>query len=407
MKQKPIIEQYVPIERITRDDKHNFFGYYDIQPFSSDNAYHLCHRIDFEDRMQSENDVAEIGMIRLYDNTFIPLAKTYAWNWQQGSLLQWHPAYPDSKILYNSVFGDSDLCLSFRGVIKDIHTGEEKILPMPINNVSPDGKFALSLNFARVYWLRPGYGYAGIPDKWENDAHPKDDGVWRIDLETGACKLIVSTDELFKLCEPNMSAEERNMKYVVNHINMNTDGTRFLMLFRGRSNSGVNTVYRTDTVTIGCDGSDPYLLLNNSGSHLHWRDRDNVLIWSDPKECGARDFYILKDKTKEYTPFGSAETVGRNGHVSYSPNRRYVLNDTYPDRHGYITLSVFDTVTEEKIPLIKLASKSLNRFPCEDVRCDLHPRWSKDGSMISFDSIHEGHRHIYVIRTEDIKGYTL
>lgn len=30
-----------------------------------------------------------------------------------------------------------------------------------------------------------------------------------------------------------------------------------------------------------------------------------------------------------------------------------------------------------------------------DIRCDLHPRWNRNGTAISFDSIHENHRHVY------------
>ncbi|SVE55722.1 uncharacterized protein METZ01_LOCUS508576, partial [marine metagenome] len=32
-----------------------------------------------------------------------------------------------------------------------------------------------------------------------------------------------------------------------------------------------------------------------------------------------------------------------------------------------------------------------------EVRCDLHPRWSPTGSMICFDSAHEGKRAVCVL----------
>ena len=34
--------------------------------------------------------------------------------------------------------------------------------------------------------------------------------------------------------------------------------------------------------------------------------------------------------------------------------------------------------------------------------CDLHPCWSPDGKMVSFDSTHEGFRGIYVVDMEPI-----
>jgi hypothetical protein len=38
----------------------------------------------------------------------------------------------------------------------------------------------------------------------------------------------------------------------------------------------------------------------------------------------------------------------------------------------------------------------------EDIRCDLHPRWNRDGTQVCVDSAHEGERQMYVIDVSDL-----
>jgi hypothetical protein len=85
----------------------------------------------------------------------------------------------------------------------------------------------------------------------------------------------------------------------------------------------------------------------------------------------------------------------RDGHCSYSPDeaRRWIANDTYPDAEQRRTLYVFDTQTGRRTDLGRFYSPP---ELTQDFRVDLHPRWSRDGRQLCFDSAHEGSRQLYV-----------
>ena len=60
----------------------------------------------------------------------------------------------------------------FVSVIRDLASGETRILPLPIYALSPDGHCAVSPEFARIHRTRPGYGYLGVPEIAPDDPAP-------------------------------------------------------------------------------------------------------------------------------------------------------------------------------------------------------------------------------------------
>ncbi len=392
---KPILRQTVPIERLTGyDSKRYFFGYYDLAAVSQDGNYHLTHRIDSADRMQTATDRCEIGMIRLGDHGYIPLSTTYAWNFQQGTMLQWNPACPNEEIIYN-VSANHGLCT----VVQHVHTSEKRYLPRPVASVSPDGKWGLSINFARIFWFRGGYGYACAPDPF-TDLCPADDGVFLMNMETGESELVLSAQTMRELAKEYLTEEEYHThKYVVNHITFNTDGSRFVVLFRCKSTDPKRKGWKTLTFTANRDGSEPYLLLNIMGSHYSWRDPSHILFFANPFDCPTRGFYLFEDKTHNYIEYHPMQEG--DGHCNYSPDRKFFLNDTYY-RNGYRKLYLHDVEKDKSVELAVLRSENPLYLDDVDMRCDLHARFSPDGSFITFDSVHEGSRQIYRIDMEDI-----
>lgn len=217
------------IIRISPDDKTNeyFFGYYDKSPWDATGRYMICMRAKDTWSEPDPSDTADILLIDTKNNNSIrKLAITHTWNVQQGCMAQWLGPDFKSYIIYNDLRDDK-----YSTVILNIQTGEERVLAMPIYTVSVDGKIALSLDFSRLHSLRPGYGYAALPETTEGISLPNTTAVWKIDLETGvATELLKYTD--FANFQPRSEMLEEGSVHKVNHLMLSPNGKRFMVLYR-------------------------------------------------------------------------------------------------------------------------------------------------------------------------------
>ena len=76
-----------------------------------------------------------------------------------------------------------------------------------------------------------------------------------------------------------------------------------------------------------------------------------------------------------------------------------MLFDSYPDKYRFQHLYIFCAEKETVEEIGKFYSPF--RYTGEN-RCDLHPRWSRDGKIIYFDSVHEGKRKLYALKVDKI-----
>jgi hypothetical protein len=375
----------LPIRRVTNGPQAHFFGYYEKTPWDLSGRYLLALEADYTGKRPSPDDTAVVGMIDLGNNDrWIPLAETHAWNWQQGAMLQWRPGSHD-EILYNDRRDGR-----FVGIVRNVHTGAERVLSRPVYGVSPSGREAISLSFSRLAEMHPACGYAGIPDPGTDQDSPTDEGAYHLDLETGAARLILSLADAVALGQPITG------KHWLNHAQFNTDGTRFGVLHRWRVGE---RGWGTRLLTLSPEGKAPSVLCDQEMvSHYDWRDTQTVLAWARRPQTGDR-YYLLTDGTSDADIVGEG-VLTVDGHCSYSPNRRWILTDTYPDDAGYRTLLLFDTLTERRIDLPRFYGPST---PDVELRCDLHPRWNRDGRQVCIDSLHEnGDRQVYVLDVSTI-----
>ncbi|MFL2762009.1 MAG: hypothetical protein ACJ0A3_03600 [Dehalococcoidia bacterium] len=371
------------ITPITSSPKFHWFGYYDKRQFDYSSNRVLSMEVDFEHRSPKDSDEITIGMIDLkQDNKWTTLGSTSAWNWQQGCMLQWLPG-ETSEVIWN-VRTET----GYGSKILDVDSMETRFLSEPIYALSNDGNWAVSTDFRRINDMRPGYGYGGIDDPNFDVFAPKDVGIWKIDLSTGEKELIFSLWDAQQMSEISNS---NITKQWFNHLLISPDDSRISFLHRRINDSGKRV---TQMFTINPDGKSPYLL-DTSGftSHYIWRDNKIILAW-------AKDgFYLFNDQSHGREQIGE-NTMIEDGHCTYLPDKRWVLNDTYPDNERLQHVYLFDTLLNKKIPVADLYSP--NEYTGE-WRCDTHPRSSPDGKKIIVDSPHVlNGRQQYVIDLEKI-----
>ncbi|MCH5373692.1 MAG: hypothetical protein JJ992_06925, partial [Planctomycetes bacterium] len=341
--------EYPPQRTITSGPKHHWFGYYDKLEFDPTGRFCLGMEVDFEHRSPRPDDVIKIGMVDLRDgDRWIELGESRSWGWQQGCMLQWIPRSA-SRVLWNDRDGDHFVCH-----ILDVRTRLQRTIAHPVYCLSPDGRTAFSADFRRINDMRPGYGYAGLPDPYADNLAPAESGIFRVDLETGDQQLIVPLSEVAKYPLPKEDPyfppdEMPKAKHYFNHLLVNTDGTRLEFLHRWRPQGA--TRWLTRMFTCAPDGSDLRCIINTGmASHFIWRDPDHILVWARHASHGDK-FYVVEDREGGSFQVVAPDVMTRDGHCTYLPDREWIVNDTYPDAKREQTVYLYHLPTGRRVEL--------------------------------------------------------
>ena len=220
---------------------------------------------------------------------------------------------------------------------------------------------------------------------------PDETCIWKMDIDTGnVTELLKYTD--FAKFEPRPEMLEEGSVHKVNHLMLSPNGKRFMVLYR----FFVGQRKYTRLITCNVDGTDMYLLSDDDMvSHCYWKNDEEIIAF-ERKKNGGNGYYLMKDKSQDYTHLWPY--LNNDGHPSYCPtDNNLVVFDTYPNRARAQEVKIArDTDVDGND--IKVLAKVFAPFKYDnDTRCDLHPRWSRDGKRICFDACFEGHRGLYIV----------
>ncbi len=384
--------------RITPEDGvHYFFGYYDRCPWNHDMSLHLVMKVDQCERVPERGEKAEIGVVDR-NGVYTALTTTRTWCHQQGCMTLWLKHRPDCFI-YNDYDEKSGNLLAR---IFQIGKGIVGTYERPVYSMSPDGRYAASLNFGRN--PRRGYSYADDPLPLENHPDLDKDGIFIIDLHTGAVNLAVAYRRIFEAHQVPYELEARHIW--MDHAIFNCDSSRLLWLFRHCSNTATSWPWKTYMFTADVNGGNlscplpDFYWREGQISHQIWGRTPHEVLVDAKWGTGGNEYVVFDERTLPLKAQRISKGMGPMAHLVFSPDGEWMLADTYPDSRGFQRLALVKSSTGEL--------RELGQFrhfqpqgACVDVRCDLHPRWSQDGRTITVDSIHNRERGIYLLDLDD------
>jgi hypothetical protein len=382
----PVASQHAAFPVKTREGY--FFGFHDKQPWSGDKAFLLAHSFNnLRNRMPLKGDSIDIGTFSGEDYMqFQKISSTSCFNWQQGSMLQW--LGKSGNLVFNDVKGLENVARVFSTAGRELG-----VLSLPVASVNPAGTLALSYNFARLQRHFPGYGYTEGTDPEIEKEIPSTHGISILDIAMNSATRLFSVSDIAAI-EP-----EKSMKgsfHFLTHCLFSPSGQRFVFLHRWIKND--NFSY-TRMFSADVNGGNLHIFpAPDMVSHIAWQDDSHILAYARSKE--NKDAYILfTDKSDEYRLIGD-DVLNSDGHPSFPEGfPQWFVTDTYPDRFRRSFLILYNIIERQRTDL------GYFRQPVsfkEEIRCDLHPRWNHDGTMICFDSAHTGKRALCTMDIGDL-----
>lgn len=370
-----ILFEGIDIKSITNTKAEDFGGYYDHPTMMNGKTMTIRPTIHSTKTIK-QSSKANIYVYK-YGKSAVHVAETSAFNWQQGCRSLW---IDDDTILFNDYDKINNKYVSkaysvSNNVIK-------KQYQRPVQDIFGLLYF-LSVNVERISCLHPEYGYSSKSVKYSDLPCLENDGIWKIDVTTGEESMVLTIKEVVEKERKQIFSVSNHF---VNHLQISPDGSRFIFIHRyfehGRRHDRL-MIYDYSSLNVIVD--EDYV------SHCHWIDSSRLIGYF---RYGGKNAYFVYDVINE--TFEEQVNLGLlnlgDGHPTCF--RNWVAIDSYPDKSRVQHLVLYNIESKKTYPILELLHP-MKYFGA--TRCDLHPRFSDDGTSLTIDSVYKGERHQYVI----------
>lgn len=358
---------------------NSFFGYYDRSPMSMDGKHIVFHSTDFDTRQKPKKcKEIDIVLYEVQSGQTKTVSKTKAFNWQQGAKLQW---INNDEFIFNDYSNERNTYVS---KIYSISKKQFTLINSPIYDVF--NNYALTLNYDRLAQLRPDYGYFA-KSQLPSSFNCNQEGIRFVNLTENTSKLIISID---RIIQSHFQKSMIDADHLVNHIMISPNGDNFIFLHRWFCN-GV----RNDALMLSDKMGTKLKCIsdNQMVSHCFWKNNQEVVGYM--RGIDQQDQYLQINIDSLETI--KLEVLNKFGDGHPHINENVLITDTYPNKSRMKELLVYD-FDLDKLKNIGEFFESFNFYG--ETRCDLHPRISYDKNYFFFDSVHEGKRHLYMIKND-------
>ena len=361
-----------------------FFGYYDKSPANLSGSYVIYQQCMYPTKFKPDcTKPINVTLQEVTSEKKVAELASYAYNWQQGTKLQW---LTDRRFIFN----DYDPILDrYVAKVFDIDACRIiRIFPLPIYDCYGEN-FALTLNFDRLARLAPDYGYSNRLDKPMDLNDIDSDGIFFINMRDGKYHLIVTLNHIIKI-EPKNSM--RGALHTINHIMISPDGENFVFIHRWYKNGR-----RFDRLMHARKDGSKIRVLAGFGmvSHCFWVDESTILAYMRGPGYGDA-YWLINTVTGELVPI-RLHTIDKYGDGHPNVCGDWFVTDTYPDKARMQHLFLCNWKTGE----VREIGEFFHSFEYKrETRCDLHPRFSPNGKEIFFDSVFDGCRRLYKLEVK-------